>query len=491
MLKAVIDNLLPSAFGAGVGLTMSEEGGLDEVEEVLRAAASCARSAAISAVEFAEVRDAIARAFNAYEFDMFLYERLDFDRPANVAEGPFKLVVTNVLKQAGQQGWDPLLIAEVAAVRPLKSDVQVVYHKYAMALIDESRRQAVNAQQLAAMERFGLSSRVDLQKEGSSQLPAPASATSEGFEKRVKRYLPDLNVGLWREQLFRLEGRVCRVEVNGDPQGTGFLVGPDKVLTCYHVLENAIVTKLSGNKVKCRGARSSAVALRDFVLASYTEEQFGVMLFAALNGYDYLGHQEGSDYEIRAFNVILKLAHTIGPPAFFAVARRALAERVRRDDLHELRQVLETALPQEAIAPQGGAVPALPPPANTAAPLPPELGDVLTLYEQQPAAKDTLAGQMRDLLREVRYRELDLPNRLHLSELEARRLAAILAAILALESEPDPKYLRWLSERVTVESPVVGFLAAKALIVAARRLGRDLLPQVRAEAEGLRAGWTR
>ena len=44
-----MERLLPSAFGAGVGLTMSEESGLDEVEEVLRAAASCARSAVISA----------------------------------------------------------------------------------------------------------------------------------------------------------------------------------------------------------------------------------------------------------------------------------------------------------------------------------------------------------------------------------------------------------------------------------------------------------
>ena len=49
-------------------------------------------------IEFAEVRDAIVRAFSADEFDMFLYEKLDFDRPDYVADGPFRLVVTNVLK---------------------------------------------------------------------------------------------------------------------------------------------------------------------------------------------------------------------------------------------------------------------------------------------------------------------------------------------------------------------------------------------------------
>src|SRR5205823_6425922 len=38
----------PSSGGAGLGLTMSEEGGLDEVVESLPAAASCSRTEAIS-----------------------------------------------------------------------------------------------------------------------------------------------------------------------------------------------------------------------------------------------------------------------------------------------------------------------------------------------------------------------------------------------------------------------------------------------------------
>jgi hypothetical protein len=48
-------------------------------------------------VEFAEVRDAIAHAFIADEFDMFLYERLNFDRSLNIPDGAFRVVVTNVL----------------------------------------------------------------------------------------------------------------------------------------------------------------------------------------------------------------------------------------------------------------------------------------------------------------------------------------------------------------------------------------------------------
>ena len=55
-------------------------------------------------LELAEVRDAIASSFNADEFDMFLYERLDFDRPAEVKDGPFRQVVGQVLQWFEHRG---------------------------------------------------------------------------------------------------------------------------------------------------------------------------------------------------------------------------------------------------------------------------------------------------------------------------------------------------------------------------------------------------
>jgi hypothetical protein len=45
-----------------------------------------------------------------------------------------------------------------------------------------------------------------------------------------------------------------------------------------------------------------------------------------------------------------------------------------------------------------------------------------------------------------------------------------LAAVLELEREPKPEYLRWLSERVTVEEPFIGLRAAAALRRAAEKL---------------------
>jgi hypothetical protein len=52
-----------------------------------------------------------------------------------------------------------------------------------------------------------------------------------------------LDVTKWRTQLGEIEGRVCRVEITtnrGIVYGTGFLLGPDLVITNYHVIEAVI-----------------------------------------------------------------------------------------------------------------------------------------------------------------------------------------------------------------------------------------------------------
>lgn len=191
-------------------------------------------------VELEEVRNAISSAFGPDEFDMFLYERLQFAREEHVGEGPFKRIVFEVLRQATREGWDALLIAEVAAARPLRSDVQKVYQKYAQGLVDEARQSVIEQQRLDALERFGLGPKVVVQEGGRARTPSAVTATPCGLERLVKPYLPYLDVGLWRETLARLEGQVCRVEWKGQGVGTAFLVGPQVVLTNHHVAKVAI-----------------------------------------------------------------------------------------------------------------------------------------------------------------------------------------------------------------------------------------------------------
>lgn len=206
----------------------------------------------MNGIEFAEVRSAILSAFSPDEFDMLLFERLEFDRPVEVADGPFKVVVSSVLQKAQQQGWDPLLVAEVAAARPLKANIQAIYVKYAQALVDEARRYDVDAAQLKALEKYRLGPSVVVLARGRPTLPTSVPGTEVGLERAVKPYLPYIDVSLWRERLFQLEGRVCRIEINNSARGTGFLVGPDAVLTNYHVMREVIESPALSSTVKLR-----------------------------------------------------------------------------------------------------------------------------------------------------------------------------------------------------------------------------------------------
>ncbi|CAN5543463.1 hypothetical protein BH10PLA2_BH10PLA2_27160 [soil metagenome] len=205
-------------------------------------------------VEFKEVRDTITRVFNPQEFDYFLRDELDFDRRVMIANGSFRDVVDNVLSHFEQRGEDARLIAEVARIRPLRPDVQEIYQKYARALLSETRKQSISEQVVKAYEQYGLVPRVVLQTAGRAQLPTATSAASAGFEVEVHKHLPLLAVAVWRTSLFKNESRVCRIELNdgSSGMGSGFLVGPDVVLTNYHVMKSIIADPSRAPGVRCR-----------------------------------------------------------------------------------------------------------------------------------------------------------------------------------------------------------------------------------------------
>lgn len=91
-----------------------------------------------------------------------------------------------------------------------------------------------------------------------------------------------------------------------------------------------------------------------------------------------------------------------------------------------------------------------------------------------------LAPDLRERLRQPAYRGHTIPADMHLEETEGSRLAAVLA----LEAQPDVKYLRWLSERVTVESAFVAYMAARALAANALNLDAQYLERLRAAVIG-------
>lgn len=76
------------------------------------------------------------------------------------------------------------------------------------------------------------------------------------LERIVRQSTQFQDVAQWRTILAQHEAAVCRVETNVDGQwksvGTAFLVGPDIVLTCHHVVANLVLESDVTEKLRFR-----------------------------------------------------------------------------------------------------------------------------------------------------------------------------------------------------------------------------------------------
>jgi V8-like Glu-specific endopeptidase len=103
---------------------------------------------------------------------------------------------------------------------------------------------------------------------GVPQVDAPVSAVSPGLQRNVRPHLTKVDLRVWVERLLQIERRVCRIEIGDNAAGTGFLVGPDTVLTNWHVVET-LKTAGELGKIGCRfdylrlanGARQQGVRI--------------------------------------------------------------------------------------------------------------------------------------------------------------------------------------------------------------------------------------
>ncbi len=81
---------------------------------------------------------------------------------------------------------------------------------------------------------------------------AATALPAGSLEKVVSRNNVFLDVAKWRAALTRAEWRVCRMDVDGIGEGTGFLIGPDLVLTNYHVMASLIQGRTDLASWSCR-----------------------------------------------------------------------------------------------------------------------------------------------------------------------------------------------------------------------------------------------
>lgn len=117
----------------------------------------------------------------------------------------------------------------------------------------------------------------------SVQLPTNVPSGPE-----LQRIIRDTNrfhdITLWREAMAAIEGQVCRITVatnKGKPlYGTGFLVGPDLVMTNHHVIEAVIAGEAGTQTAKGWSARAAGVTCQfDYKkVAGYLDKGISVAL---------------------------------------------------------------------------------------------------------------------------------------------------------------------------------------------------------------------
>ena len=164
-----------------------------------------------------DFRDALLDAFfSKATFRDFLLFQLN-KRIEHITDGKnLSIDITSVIERADEEAWGSRIIQAARIWRP-----------YNLAL-------------LVFSQQFGL---------------APTFASLNVFESKVRPYLIDLDVVQWRTRLSELEAQICYIEIAGsraNESGTGFLVGPDMVMTCFHVMEKVIRQEIARENVTLR-----------------------------------------------------------------------------------------------------------------------------------------------------------------------------------------------------------------------------------------------
>jgi hypothetical protein len=177
-------------------------------------------------VQFEEICKAFSSGYSRKSLEQMLRFRLNTNLDEVVADGPMKFMVSDLVSLSEREGWTTDLVREGYRYNPRNPDLLRIYEKY------------------------GLAPGVSFQASGTAVVEAEI-VSAAGLQKTIKDRLPALDFAVFREKMAQVESQVCRVELGGNAAGTGFLVGPEAVLTNYHVLES-VLKSTSATKVTCR-----------------------------------------------------------------------------------------------------------------------------------------------------------------------------------------------------------------------------------------------
>ncbi|MGO7359991.1 serine protease [Rhizobium ruizarguesonis] len=178
---------------------------------------------ALTPKETGTLVDLLAGTLSEYDLQTIVAESTGDDLYVEwVGNGnPLKQTIRELVESMEKVGVTPQFLAEVYRKRPRRIDV----------------RQGIA---LLYPEIIGLVVQApadfDLQNQGVTQRTTQGTF-APGLQRTIKNHLSMLSIGQWADRLSEIQRQVCLVEISGRAAGTGFLVGPNAVLTNWHVVE--------------------------------------------------------------------------------------------------------------------------------------------------------------------------------------------------------------------------------------------------------------
>jgi V8-like Glu-specific endopeptidase len=168
--------------------------------------------------------DGLVAAFpNSIDLAMMLQFRLTKSLNAIVAPGPTSHQAFSLIQTSEAEGWTFALLEAARKSRP------------------------GSAALLAAAQLIGTPTNV------------PAGPQLEKVINKLNKFH---DITRWREAMAAIETRVCRISVStnkGKIFGTGFLVGPDVVMTNHHVIDAVIAGEKNEQNANGRSAKATDV----------------------------------------------------------------------------------------------------------------------------------------------------------------------------------------------------------------------------------------
>ncbi|MGE3873863.1 MAG: trypsin-like peptidase domain-containing protein [Parvibaculaceae bacterium] len=177
------------------------------------------------------LREGLQQGFlNTSNLNMFLVEQLnrDINNYAGMADA-LPTAAFKLIQYAESEGWVDELIVAAVATRPKQQKI---------------------AQVATELGLTGLGPNLSNQR----PIGGPPAETAAAQLESIIRGRPQfINVEDFLARASAVQSQVCRIEVTRkDGNGTGFLVGPDLVLTNFHVMEPVLSGKALASDVKCR-----------------------------------------------------------------------------------------------------------------------------------------------------------------------------------------------------------------------------------------------